>query len=160
MDGRRAGMGLNWDAIGAVGEILGASAVVITLIYLAKELNHTKSSSQLSASDRLIAGFDQINRLVVTDSSVREVLVSEGELSAADSEQLYTFAVLYCNMWFSAQNAYDNGQIPDDLYIGAAKDVTVELERFPNLREPIELWLQRYPEVSDSPILAPLRESK
>jgi hypothetical protein len=153
-------MELNWDAIGAVGEILGASAVVLTLIYLAKELNHTKTSSQISASDRLIAGFDAINRLVVTDASVREVLVGEGPLSPADEEQLYTFAVLYCNVWFAAQNAYDNGQIPNDLYIGAAKDVTIELERFPNLREPIQLWLRRYPEISGSPIFAPLKESK
>ncbi len=153
-------MELNWDAIGAVGEILGASAVVITLIYLAKELNHTKSSSQSTAADRLIAGFDQINRLVVTDASVREVLLSEEELSAADKEQLYTFANLYCNIWFSAQNAYDSGQIRDDLYIGATKDVMIELERFPNLREPIEVWLKRFPEISDSPIFAPLREIK
>ena len=63
-------MELNWDAIGAVGEILGALAVVLTLIYVAKELNHTRDSSQISAADRLIEGFDQINRLVATDSSV------------------------------------------------------------------------------------------
>jgi hypothetical protein len=153
-------MELNWEAIGAVGEILAASAVVLTLIYLAKELKNTKSSSEVSASDRLIAGFDKINMLIITDSSVREVLLSEGELSAADKEQLYAFANLFCNMWLSAQIAFDNGQIPNDLYLGAAKDVTMELERFPNLREPIELWLERFPEVSDSAIFAPLRANK
>jgi hypothetical protein len=139
---------------------LVSSAVVITLIYLAKELNQTKTSSQLSASDRLVAGFDQINRLVVTDSSVREVLFSEGELSPADREQLYTLGNLYCNMWFNAPNAYDNGQIPEDLYLAAAKDVRIELERFPNPRESIDLWLQRFPELSDLPIFAPLKENK
>jgi hypothetical protein len=41
---------------------------------------------------------------------------------------------------------------------GLAKDVRIELERFPNLRRPIALWLERYPEVSDSPIFAPLEE--
>ena len=30
-------MDLNWDAIGAIGEILGASAVVATLLYLARQ---------------------------------------------------------------------------------------------------------------------------
>ena len=35
---------MNWDAIGAVGEVFGALAVVTTLIYLSRQLReHTKS---------------------------------------------------------------------------------------------------------------------
>ena len=29
---------MNWDAIGAVGEIIGAIAVVVTLFYLARQI--------------------------------------------------------------------------------------------------------------------------
>lgn len=152
-------MELNWDAIGAVGEILGAGTVLITLVYLAKQLQHSQSSTALDASERLIRGFDDINRVVATDASLREVLVKEGELSPVEELQLYTFAVLYCNIWISAQTAYDSGKISKMLYDDAAGDVHIELERWPKLRPQIEVWLERYPGVSDSPIFAPLRES-
>ena len=105
----------------------------------------------------MVRGFDEINRLVVTDASVREVLVKEGELSAADELQLYTFANLYCNIWFTAQTAFESGQIDETVYNGAARDVHIELERFPQLRAQIQTWLERYPEVSGAPIFDPAR---
>ena len=32
---------MNWDAIGALGEVAGAVAVVLTLVYLAKQIHHS-----------------------------------------------------------------------------------------------------------------------
>ena len=50
---------MNWEAIGAVGEIVGAMAVVITLVYLALQTRHsaaaTKSSTEVEASRQLSA---------------------------------------------------------------------------------------------------------
>ncbi len=34
---------MNWDAIGAVGEIAGAAAVVVTLVYLARQIRHSNA---------------------------------------------------------------------------------------------------------------------
>ena len=36
---------MNWDAIGAVGEILGAAAVVATLVYLAIQIRHARDAA-------------------------------------------------------------------------------------------------------------------
>jgi hypothetical protein len=36
---------MNWDAIGAVGEILGALAVVMTLAYLARQVKYAKAEA-------------------------------------------------------------------------------------------------------------------
>ena len=41
---------MNWNAIGAVGEILGAIAVVITLIYLAGQLRQNSLQLRLASS--------------------------------------------------------------------------------------------------------------
>ena len=30
---------MNWEAIGAVGEILGAAGVIVTLVYLARQIH-------------------------------------------------------------------------------------------------------------------------
>lgn len=37
---------MNWDAVGAVGELLGATAVLVTLIYLAVQVRQTNSAGQ------------------------------------------------------------------------------------------------------------------
>ena len=39
---------MNWEAIGAIGQIVGALAVVISLIYLAREI---ESAEMLAQSD-------------------------------------------------------------------------------------------------------------
>ncbi len=40
---------VNWEAIGAVGEIAGAMAVVITLLYLARQVQHARREQQITA---------------------------------------------------------------------------------------------------------------
>lgn len=40
---------MNWDAIGAVGEILGALAVVATLAYLAIQMKQNSASLRIAA---------------------------------------------------------------------------------------------------------------
>jgi len=37
---------MNWDAIGAIGEIVGALAVVLSLIYLATQIRASNSVAQ------------------------------------------------------------------------------------------------------------------
>ena len=41
---------MNWDAIGAIGEIIGAVAVVATLFYLAVQVRETRKDAKLSAA--------------------------------------------------------------------------------------------------------------
>ena len=36
---------MNWDAIGAIGEIAGAIAVILTLVYLASQVRYAKNAT-------------------------------------------------------------------------------------------------------------------
>lgn len=62
---------MNWDAIGAISEILAAIAVVITLIYLAKQIRQNSQAVEVSA---LRDTTDQWNRW-------SEVLATSPELA-------------------------------------------------------------------------------
>lgn len=42
-------VGLSWEAAGAIGEILGAAAVVATLFYLARQVAHANSVARSAA---------------------------------------------------------------------------------------------------------------
>ena len=47
----------NWDAIGAVGEIIGALAVVISLLYLATQIKSQNRESRVAAMHDISVGF-------------------------------------------------------------------------------------------------------
>jgi len=40
---------LNWDAIGAIGEVAGAIAVVLTLLFLSRQIRHSTDVSKVSS---------------------------------------------------------------------------------------------------------------
>jgi hypothetical protein len=48
---------MNWDAIGAIGEIVGASAVVISLLYLGFQIRAQTRQAKLAALHDISAGF-------------------------------------------------------------------------------------------------------
>ena len=46
---------MNWDAISAVGEILGAAAVVLSLVYLATQIRQGTSATRTATRDAAMA---------------------------------------------------------------------------------------------------------
>ena len=57
---------MNWDAIGAVGEIIGAAAVAVSVFYLAAQVRKQTEEERLSATRELSELF------LVTIGSVQE----------------------------------------------------------------------------------------
>jgi hypothetical protein len=45
---------VNWDAIGAVGEILGAFAVFVSLVYLAVQVRHNSKLAEANLNTRAL----------------------------------------------------------------------------------------------------------
>lgn len=149
---------MDWGAIGAVGEIIGAAAVFITLLYLATQVRQTNDISRFNTTKDLNASFDNLNKMIVSDPSLREVLHKTGELSDTENEQLYTFANMWCNTWALCQVAFDNDLTDASLYEAASRDVPFELQRWPNFRRCVNLWLERYPELREMAIFSPAIE--
>lgn len=48
---------MNWDAIGAIGEIVGASAVVMSLVYLASQIRIQNRESRAASVHQVIEGY-------------------------------------------------------------------------------------------------------
>ena len=51
---------VNWDMVGALGEVMGAAAVVLTLVYLARQVRH---ASQEAQRNRFANLNDEISRV-------------------------------------------------------------------------------------------------
>ena len=54
---------MNWEAIGAVGEIVGAAAVVVTLIYVAVQVRQNTRSIDESRELAVATAFDEHDRM-------------------------------------------------------------------------------------------------
>ncbi|PCI76240.1 MAG: hypothetical protein COB20_11125 [SAR86 cluster bacterium] len=85
---------MNWDALGALGELVGAAAVVATLIYLSVQLRQNTRAVKLSSAQAVTEELQAMFSLLSSDQSLAEIFVEAGksdELSGADLVRYYTF---------------------------------------------------------------------
>jgi hypothetical protein len=64
---------LNWEAIGAIGEVVGGVAVIATLLYLAVQIRQNAQSVRNAASLSVNEGLAEINRRVSNDPEFAEL---------------------------------------------------------------------------------------
>ncbi len=100
---------MNWEAIGALGEIVGALAVVLTLAYLAIQVRHAKAAATDSNRLERSKGVRDMMLASAADSGLRENLTKGLQLSdyyneiasnlnmSSDEAASFDWAMLY---WF------------------------------------------------------------
>ena len=151
---------MNWEAIGASGEVLGSVLVIATLVYLSIQIRQTNNTALYNAQKDLLAGFDEINKIIATDHSIRDVLLKKDKLSASEERQIYAFAAMYGAAWISAEQGLKHGQIWKETYLTVGSDVLIQLEQWPALRQPLNQWLDNYPNIENRfEIVQPIRAS-
>ena len=70
---------MNWEAISAVGEIVAASAVVVSLIYLAAQIRHnTRELDERNVSYRLTS----LNEVAKRYTSFRDAVLQDPDLAS------------------------------------------------------------------------------
>ena len=84
---------MNWDAIGAVGEIVGALVVVITVLYLAQQVRISNRTQRVQAFERIIGMIVEGRRDVTNNPQLANVIakaMSNEHLDNAEMLQLKT----------------------------------------------------------------------
>ena len=100
---------MNWEAIGAVGEILGAIGVIVSLFYVAYQVGqNTKQTDQnttalkLSAYDSIVNQVNLWRLTVATDENASDIwsrgLVDPESLSSKDMERFRMLMASYCEI--------------------------------------------------------------
>ncbi len=90
---------MNWEAIGAIGEILGAAGVIVTLAYLAVQMRQSNRLAKRAAIQGVLAGRAEMNRFIASDPALTELfwrgMESPDEL---DEGELLRFAGVFSTM--------------------------------------------------------------
>jgi hypothetical protein len=85
---------MNWDAIGAIGEIVGAFAVVLSLVYLAIQIRtQSKEARMASMHDTVAAQRESMRAFLEPNASEDFLAVIEG-FDEADPPQRLRFTML------------------------------------------------------------------
>ena len=125
---------MNWDAISAIGETIGAVAVVISLLYLAIQIrqntSHIKSSiaaTELAAFERNIASGNRMREFFLLNPELLEVyLKGRGSYAQLKTNEKIKFDMIVRNLFSEIQGAYIRQCSTDhdpDGFLGLAKVV-------------------------------------
>ncbi len=106
---------MHWDAIAAVGEILGAMAVLATLVYLAVQVRHNAATAAAAIYESALSGFNDLNLTVASDAELASIL-SRGmaEPDSLDATEAVRFAFVMrsgANQFLKMLHLYKKGAI-------------------------------------------------
>lgn len=161
---------MNWEAIGAVSEIIGAVAVVVTLGYLALQIRQQNASNSLNVKNSVLDGISRVNQLMAADQELA-VLFNKGlftpdDLSDGEAAQFSWILRNYANVYIKLYQLHKEGLLsPSDWeshsrqfssvfnsrggrqwlqgHTGTFQDVVEELVRVPSDDLAIDLTLGR-----------------
>ena len=108
---------MNWQAIGAIGELAGAVGVIATLGYLAFQIRQNNELLRSESRQALVANDVTSLTANLENTDVFAKLVSEGELSADDQLRLsFMYAIDLRNREFEYFQ-YTNGLLDEDTWL-------------------------------------------
>lgn len=116
---------MNWNAISAVGDIVGAIGVVISLIYLAKQIKDQNSQSKLSSlfemSRELRVAQENFATKEFADIFIR---ANQDFNSITESESLRLFLLVtnLFRIWENTFLEHKDGNLSDKVWVTLSKD--------------------------------------
>ena len=153
---------MDWNAVGALGEIVGAIAVIGTLIYLARQIRQASINSRASQISMLNHSYAAINNLVVGSPHVISALksIENPERASPDEDGVLLRHLMYkwFNVWIGAQMAFENGQLSEAEFEIYKDDFRNIQNLYPELMIYLIEELRRYPAAKDFEIFAPIAE--
>jgi hypothetical protein len=131
---------MNWEAIGAVGEIGGAVGVVLTLIYLAGQLRQNTNALRSASYEHwnsVSTAYSEILAKYRAELSEIEQKASLSELSPEQTKMLEAVAILGFNQAQTAFLQHRAGTLDEDVFESRIMQFQAFMEANPLLTQ---LW--------------------
>ncbi len=99
---------MNWDAVAAVGEMIGALAVVASLAYLAMQIRHntreveeTNRAHELNTLSDIAGRFTHFRTQIINDAEVASIWQrGRDDLNSLSSEERFRFDNIACEFYW------------------------------------------------------------
>ncbi len=149
---------MNWDAIGAVGEILGAIAVFVSLLYLAIQIRSNTNQSSALMTHSIESGYNSILDSVISNHQFAELLAKSltiETLSSSEELQLRAYSNKLLNIYSSTLVAFENGQVSADYYEAMCQDADRVVREYPAVAKKARDLVLQFPGYSEKEIFRP-----
>lgn len=108
---------INWDALGAIAELLGALAVVLTLAYLATQVRQNSKGVNVAAKQEMTRQFSGVCNMPLGDDKLSEIHdkgINDEELTTIEKRKFNLFMLkgfwYFSSMHFQYEaNSLDDG---------------------------------------------------
>jgi len=127
---------MNWEAIGAIGEVIGALAVVVSLIYLASQIRLNNSLARNDSLQTVLQSEMNFASIIINNADIWDRVIA-GE-SFSDREENRKATILYNLYLLDSANRYfqyTTGYLDNDAWEGRRKTLH-QLVRWPMF----EIW--------------------
>ena len=108
---------MNWEALGAIGELIGAVTVLVTLLYLAKQIRDNSNMLSISAYQTALDGYNDLASKFFQDPDNARIsgnLFTDGfsKLDVMDEYRLSMMWRSYMNQNLKLLRLYELGVLP------------------------------------------------
>lgn len=102
---------MNWEAIGAIGEVVGALGVIVTLGYLAVQIRQNTASARVTTTQAILEATSSFSDLCASDIVLGRVFINgtENHASLSDDEKI-RFHFLMLSYVRRIENFYQQGE--------------------------------------------------
>lgn len=133
---------MNWEAIGAIGEIVGAFAVVLSLVYLAIQIRQSAKVAAIQASQHVLEGSARFQTRIAEDAELQRIFSagskSYDSLERQDRRVFYALVGEFLQRYDVQTQMHAAGMLNDDTFSAATRGV-VRLLQNPGVRAVAEI---------------------
>ena len=98
---------MNWDAVQAIAESVGAVAVVASLVYLAGQVRHNSRSVEAATNHSLTQARNEMNIAIATNPALSGLIIRGGaDYAALEPEERLRFNAYVSGIFNLAEDTY------------------------------------------------------
>ena len=116
---------MSWEAIGAMGSLLGAISVLLTLLYLAKQIKENSKLLTTSVYQTAVDGYNEMASMFLENPELARNLLMDkpAQLSEVDAYKLNLILRVYLNQGLKLFKLYEAGIFPEEDWLLRAAEV-------------------------------------
>lgn len=129
---------MNWEALGAIAELLGAIGVIVTLVYLATQIRQNNHQLRGAATTAVYEYQRTLTEMLSADPELYKIALRGNEdlasLSPWEQQRFTIWAIHETGMWEMCHRLLKQGALDEELYHGKA-NYWLQLHSSPGRRE-------------------------
>ena len=118
---------MNWDAIGAMAEVLGAIGVVVTLLYLSRQVRENTRSIGRSNTHDALRSIADFNQFIATDPELVDLFwrgtADPDTLSHEEWQRFVSLASTLIRKFELLYLDHASGSLADDIWSAQANNI-------------------------------------